>query len=168
MDSAFNIKTTVLQAYDDYAGMIYRHCIFRVFDADVAEDYTQETFLRLHEYLYAGHEVDHMKSFLYRTANNLIIDNVRKKHDMSLDTLMHTGYNPEGSSEETLMNGVDARLVFDVMRQIEEEYRTPVLMRYVENLKPREIAEILDTSQNIVSVRIHRGIKKVQAIVEKR
>jgi DNA-directed RNA polymerase specialized sigma24 family protein len=38
-------------------------------------------------------------------------------------------------------------------------------MRYVDNLEPKSIAEILGDSENAVSVRLHRGINKLQELM---
>ena len=40
-------------------------------------------------------------------------------------------------------------------------------MRFIDELSPKEIAAILGVSENVVSVRIHRGIKKLRQLVEK-
>ena len=76
---------TFLTAYDKYADAIYRHCFFRVFSKEKAEELTQETFMRTWQYLEDGKEVLNLRAFLYRVANNLIIDHSRKKKEERLD-----------------------------------------------------------------------------------
>ena len=39
-------------------------------------------------------------------------------------------------------------------------------MRYVDELKPREISDLIEESENVVSVRIHRGIAMLKAYTE--
>ncbi len=39
-------------------------------------------------------------------------------------------------------------------------------MRYINDLSPKEIAEILEESENAISVRIHRGIQKMRLLLE--
>src|SRR3990167_9783866 len=74
-----------LDAYQQYVDAIYRHCYFRVYNKDLAEDLTQETFIKTWKYIAEGKEIKNIKAFLYRVAVNLIIDNSRKKIALVLD-----------------------------------------------------------------------------------
>jgi len=40
-------------------------------------------------------------------------------------------------------------------------------MRYLEDLSPKDIANVVGETENVISVRIHRGIKKLKMILEK-
>jgi len=153
---------TILEAYDKYADAIFRHCQYRIFDRETAKDIMQETFLHLYQYLKKGNQIKYLQSFLYRTANNLIIDNQRKKKEVSLDQMLEQNYNPQISSQKELNDGVDLSLVTAKIEQMNDDYRLPLFMRYVDNLSPKEIAKILNLSENVVSVRIHRGLKKIK------
>ena len=81
-----------LKAYDAYSESIYRHCFFRVWRKGRAEELLQETFLRLWTYLIKGNKVENIRALLYKIANNLIIDESRKKKEESLDQILE---NPE-------------------------------------------------------------------------
>jgi RNA polymerase sigma-70 factor (ECF subfamily) len=77
-----------LAAYDNYADAIYRHCFYRVFSKPLAEELTQDTFMKTWKYLEGGKQVENLRAFLYRVANNLIIDHSRKKKEERLDALL--------------------------------------------------------------------------------
>lgn len=158
------INDRVLEAYDSHADSIYRFCLYRVFDKETAEDFTQETFLRLFEYLSKGNDIKHIKSFLYRTANNIIIDYSRKHKDISLDNLIEKGFDP---AQTSMSQTFDEKRLIEIIKRIGEDYSIPLLMRYVEDLKPKEIAIILGKSQNEISVKIYRGLKKLKRILAK-
>lgn len=154
-----------LAAYDQFADAIFRHCYFRVFNRDRAKDLMQETFTRAWEYLAEGKRVDNLRAFLYRVATNLIIDEARKKKAVSLETLAEEGFDPP-AEDGRLIEGIDARLILRFLKEIEPAYREVVAMRYLEGLSPKEIAEALNENENAVSVRIHRGIKKLRVAIE--
>jgi len=83
----------------------------------------------------------------------------------SLETLREDGFDP-GVEDEALGRDVIAEEnVLNVLKDVEEPYRTAVVMRFIEGLEPREIAEALGESANVVSVRITRGLKKLSSLL---
>jgi len=74
-------------AYDLYADAIFRHCYFRVNDREKAVDLMQETFMKTWEYLASGKKVTNLRAFLYRSANNLIVDQARRAKLRQEDSL---------------------------------------------------------------------------------
>lgn len=151
-----------MQVYDDLADAIFRHCYYRVSDRDVAKDLLQETFTRTWEYIGKGGDIKNIKAFLYRVANNLIIDRFRKKKDLSLDELQEKGFDPGFEEKETLHNILDGKYALKILKKMDLKYRQAITMRYVNDLSPREIAAELSESENTISVRVHRGLKKLR------
>lgn len=154
-----------LEAYEAYADAIFRHCFFRMSDRERALDISQETFTRAWEYIAKGGEIKNMKAFLYRIANNLIVDTFRKKKTSSLDELQEDGFDPQDMTILPRGEALDARQALRVLDQLDPTYRDVITLRYVDDLSPREIAEVLHQSENVVSVRIHRGLKKARQIL---
>ena len=62
---------------EEYYDDIYRYCFFRMRDRSLAEDLTQETFLRFLE-TSAYHDRGKPLAFLYTIARNLCIDHIRR------------------------------------------------------------------------------------------
>lgn len=162
-----NTETQFLKAFDDYADALFRHCFFRVSDRDTAKDLVQDTFTRAWDHARDEKEVRDYRAFLYRIANNLITDFYRKKKAVSLEELgdkeKNTLFYDERGAREV---EDDARRVLREIKKLPEEYQKVVTMRYVDELSPKEIAMILDESENAVSVRIHRGVEKLRAIFQ--
>ena len=67
-------ETAYREAFETLADPLFRHAFFRLSDRERAYDLVQEAFLKTWDHLVAGGEVRHFRSFLYRTLNNLIID----------------------------------------------------------------------------------------------
>lgn len=154
-----------VKAYDELADAIFRHCWFRIGDRERAKDLMQETFTRSWQYITQGTPVNNLKPFLYRVANNLIIDEYRKKRELSLDSLMADGFEPGFNEIKNTEQTIDAKLALNVINQLDEKYREAILMRYVDELSPKEIAEITGENENNVSVRIHRGLKQLKELL---
>ncbi len=154
-----------LKAYDGLSDAIFRHCYFRIGDRERAKDLMQDTFVKTWQYISQGKKVDNLKSFLYRVANNLIIDEYRKKKESSLDTMMADGFDPGFDDRKKNEQAIDAKQVIDTINQLDEKYREVILMRYIDELSPKEIAEITRENENNVSVRLHRGLKQLKEIL---
>ncbi len=165
-----NIRERFLDVYDRYADAIYRHCFFRVFSKPRAEELMQETFLRAWEYLGKGSEVRNMKAFLYRIATNLIIDESRKRKEVSLEALAESSheFEPSSDGERDMERQVFIREIFEEFRRLGSGEQSLLVMRYVDDLDPKEIAEILGVSANNVSVRLNRALGKVKGKMQRK
>jgi len=162
-----NGEKDYLAAYDAYADALFRHARFRVRDKSTAEDLVQETFTRAWVHIAKGGEpVRNIRAFLYRILGNLIIDRARKAKEESLDALLDDGFQVAGDVGATADVASDARRAVEALGRLDEPYRTAVAMRFLDDLPPREIAEILGVSAVVVSVRIHRGVAKLRHLIE--
>lgn len=155
-----------LDAYQQHADAIFRHCYFRVYNKDLAEDLTQETFIKTWRYITEGKEIKNIKAFLYRVAVNLIIDHSRKKKLLALDDLKEKEVSVRlYSTESTLIDAFETKEIVKTLEDLEEKYRQVIVMRYINELSPPEIAEVLGISTNAVSVKINYAMKKLREII---
>ncbi len=155
-----------LAAYDEYADAVYRFCAMKVSDRDIARDLTQETFTRAWDYVVKGNTVDQWKAFLFRTAYNLIVDTYRKKKTVSLDQMVedHDFAIPDADDVRSIERA-EAKRMRAAIERLDETYRDIVLLRFTEDLPPREIARIMNLSENVISVRLHRGVKILRELL---
>jgi RNA polymerase sigma-70 factor (ECF subfamily) len=170
-----DLRQRFSDAYERYSDELFRHCSLRLSDRERALELTQECFLKTWQYIERGEKVEEFRPFLYRTLRNLIIDEYRRKKLRSLEAML------EGSEEtnvETLMpqdesNTLESAIerfegsrALTALQELPDLYREVLVLRFVESLSPKEIAEIVEESENAVSVRIHRGLKKLRALLE--
>jgi RNA polymerase sigma-70 factor (ECF subfamily) len=160
-----NKKTKVfLSAYDKFADQIFRYCYFRIRDREIARDIVQDVFVKTWAYQKEDREIDNMKAFLFRTAHNCIVDNLRKKKEVSLDNLMEKGFDKETDAHKKIFSTVEFGHITSRMNKMDDKYKEAVLMRYVDGLKPKEISAIIGETENVISVRIHRGIEQLKKL----
>lgn len=159
-----------LKAYEEYSEALFRHSYFRVYNRDRAKEVVQETFMKAWDYVREGNEVENMRAFLYQVATNIIIDEARKKKkrvEVSLENLQEGyGFDPGEDTRERMIDKLEGKLIMGFLNDLDEKYREAVYMRYIDNLQPREIALITGESENVVSVRIHRGLKRLRRIID--
>jgi RNA polymerase sigma-70 factor (ECF subfamily) len=165
------------EAYERYSDELFRHASLRLSDRDRALELTQETFLKTWDYIRQGGEVRDVRPFLYRTLHNLIIDEYRRRKSVSLEAMVEKGGEDGGGVEallpaddsnslEAAIERFDGARALDALKQLPDSYREVVSMRYVDSLSPKEIAEAIGETENAVSVRIHRGLKKLKDLLE--
>lgn len=160
-----NIEQQFLEAYNAYAEAIFKHCYYRLFNRDRAKELMQETFLRAWEQVTQGVPIRNLRALLYKIALNLVIDETRKKKMTSLDSLQEQGFDPGHSPEGKLINKLDADHLKTLVAQLEPDYQTVIMMRYIDELAVTEIAEILGITANVASVRLHRGLAQLKKIL---
>ena len=168
-------EKTFVDAFEAHADALFRHAFFRLSDRERAYDLTQDTYLKAWDYVAKGGTVKQYKSFLYHILHNLIIDEYRKKSPRSLDELLEDETTAgaievklsEGSVRETEETLDELALIERVRSRISElpdDYRIALTFRFVDGLSIGEIADTIDVSENVVSVRIHRGIVKLRTL----
>lgn len=158
-------ETAFLAAYDEHADALFRFCYAFTGRRDDAKDAVQETFTRTWSYLVSGKRVDQMKPFLYRTARNMLIDRARKAREHSLEQLQEAGWDvADERTPDPLLSAEAARAV-RLAAGLEPAQRDALLMRYIEDMPPREIARVVGGGENAVSVRIHRALQKLRVLM---
>ncbi len=134
---------------------IYRYCYYKVHHVQLAEDITQETFLRCFEH--AGGEVDGRPlAYLYTVARNLCIDELRKKRLDGLFTDL-----PGESPENGMVDAVALRQALTALTAREREL---VLLRYVNEVPLTDLAKFYGSSR----FALYRELKKILKKLERR
>jgi RNA polymerase sigma-70 factor, ECF subfamily len=162
------LKKDFHEAYELHADALFRFSYYKLSDREKAKDIVQDTFVRFWEYVAADGHVENVKAFLYRIANNAIIDNYRKKKELSLDLLEDDGFDPaDQDSHHKMARSLDSQTALRLVNELSEIDRTIILMRYVDGLSVKEISEVIDERENTISVKIHRALKQLQELFEK-
>ncbi|MGA1845266.1 MAG: RNA polymerase sigma factor [bacterium] len=161
-----------------YKGALFNLAYRLSHDRDMAEDMAQEAFVRAYENL---HRFDRKRSFftwLYTICTNVTINELKRRersreaghwegpqarYEVEHFDRPSTGRLAEG--EKRIEKKREQALIDQLLRQIPEEYRTAVILRYQEELSYLEIAEILNISLSLAKVRVHRGIEKLRTLL---
>ncbi len=163
-----------LAAFDEYGDALFRHAVIRLSDRERAIDVVHDTYTKVWSYMRSGHQIDSFRPFLYKVLNNLIIDEYRKRKESSLDAILEADGVDEGDfaelttdTIESLSATIDGRLAFDQLPRLPDKYREVITLRFVDGLGPKEISELIEESESVVSVRLFRGLKRLRQLVEK-
>lgn len=169
------IEQSFREAFDRHSDELFRHASMRLSDRDRALELTQECFLRAWQYASRGEEIREIRPFLFRTLRHLIIDEYRKHKSYSLDEMLEDDEGgqmeknlprDDTNTLEAAFDRFDGKRALSAIQMLPDLYREVIVLRYVQSLSISEIAEMTGESDNVVSVRIHRGLKKLHALLE--
>lgn len=145
---------------EQYYDKIYRYCYFKVNNKTLAEDLTQETFLR-----FLGSESIYPDRYLYTIARNLCIDEYRKKKPELSDI--------EDNLEELwIQNGfenaiVDKLHVKQALDKLPDEERELLILRYVNDEPMSEICKLTGISRFAVYRRLKEAKSRLSVLLER-
>jgi len=162
-----------LKAFEEYNDALFRHAKLRISNRERAVDLVHDTYTKVWAYIKDGYEIENFRPFLYKVLNNLIIDEYRKKKESSLDALLEIDGVDEGSfdelsesSVESMAATIDGQKAFAMLEDLPVQYKEVIIMRFVDQLGPREISELIEESENVISVRIHRALRLLRKRIE--
>lgn len=162
------IKKEFTALYEKENNALFRFCLWRVSNRETALELTQETFARLWSRMAGGRIIEYPLAFIYTTARHLIIDWYRKSKSSSLEALTDNEERPFDPRDERALDlmemSVDAKRALALIDKLEDQYREVLYLNFVEELPPREIAVILNTTPNAVSIRLSRGLDALRRL----
>ncbi len=134
---------------------IYRYCYFKLKNQHLAEDITQETFLRFFEnssYKDNGRPL----AYLYTIARNLCIDEFRKVHIEELkDEITQNGFEDAVVQKENL---------YQAMESLSKEEQELLLLRYVNELSFADLSKMYGKSR----FALYRELSKITSKLGRR
>lgn len=128
---------------------------------EVAEDITQQVFLKIFTSVENFRGEAKITTWLYRITVNACIDEQRKTRRLSFfaDLLGFREPRVKRNQDEKIHRREISGEVQKAVGTIDVKFRLPIVLKYVENLSYREIAEVLDISEGTVASRLNRGHK---------
>lgn len=149
--SAF--KTLYFRYYD----ALIRFIFIRSGSSEFAEDGVQEIFTRLWNSRRNLDESQSIKAYLYRIANNLLIDHYRKRS--SEKTYLFETDPPDGDDEEKLQEKIDIQ---SAIQALPETVRDVFILNRYQGLSYSEIAETFGISVKTVEKRMSQALDRLR------
>ena len=141
------------EIYKQYSNTVYKYLFCLTHNEDVAEDLTQEVFTRFFSNLYRYKEYGKVKNYLYTIAGNTVKNYYKKKKDIPSEELLKSEGRSKNHVEE-----IGVRLTIEqAVRKLPEEIRETAVLYFFQELKQREIAELLHIKLSLVKYRIGRA-----------
>lgn len=145
-------------------GDIYRFCCWKTHDHVQAQDITQDTFLRFMDAAESYADIKKPKALLYTIAKNLCLNWLKGKPPLSLDAQDTT----DTPAEDDFANeSVQKICLSDAVSTLPDDQQEILLLRYGQDLKVSEIAEILGLSRFQVMYRERCALDRLRKIIRK-
>jgi RNA polymerase sigma-70 factor (ECF subfamily) len=169
------------QAFDTllnrYQNRLYSYIFFIVKSTELAEDIFQETFVKAIMTIKQGRYTENGKfpAWLTRIAHNLIIDNYRQERnenvisndDSEIDLLNNMKLS-EGTIEMEIINEQIHDDVRHLVKQLPDNQREVIYMRFYQDLSFKEIADITGVSINTALGRMRYAILNLRRMAEEK
>ena len=139
---------------------IYRYCYFKMYDDQIAQEITQETFLRFYKQgLNLGSDKE--LPYLYTIAKNLCIDHFRRRTTESLEEITEEVID---DPTEDLISNLTLRMIMSKLPEDEQEL---IFLRYVNEISVTAICKITGLSRFAVYRRLSKSLKWLKEELKK-
>ena len=156
------------QVYHKYHREIYLYLYSLCKNHEVAEDLTQETFLKAMLSLSETHA--NIRAWLYLVARNLYFNYSKKENrNVLLDEgEMESAFYVDSAKEtlERILTDERRRLLYQELKKLDERSREILTLQYFCNLSQKEIAALLKLNPENVRVLSYRGKRRLKEYME--
>jgi RNA polymerase sigma-70 factor, ECF subfamily len=147
----------------------YRMALRCVADPEMAREAVQIAFIAVFDRLEQLQQPEKFAGWLYRTVINCCRMEQRKQRRARIDP-METAPVQAGESQRAdrdLHLEERNRLLMDAVWKLPDDQRTVLILKELEDMKFREIAEVLAVPENTVKTRLYTALKNLKQILEK-
>jgi len=154
------------ELYERYYERIYRYVYHRVGNAPDAEDVTAMIFMKALEAMPTYQlRRSSFAPWLFRIARNAVIDHYRRGRKQSpLDEVEF--YSKDGDPALDVLTAERRAELRSLVEHLSDDQRDVVLMRYSADLSFPEIATTLNKNEPAVRMLLHRGLRKLKAVMD--
>jgi RNA polymerase sigma-70 factor (ECF subfamily) len=154
------------ELYERYVERIYKYVRVRVTEQTIAEDITENVFLRAFEAIERYQERGYaFSAYLYRIAQNQLVDYYRKRKDEApIELADHTAADTPSLDERVIQ--IDrVREVQRALDRLPNDYQEVIRLRVLMEMPTPEVAEWLDRSEGAIRVLLHRALNALREAV---
>ena len=152
------------QLYEMYYERIFRFCVHRLFNKEIAEDVTSTVFLhvarRIHSF--KGRTEDDFRNWLYAIAANHTNAYIRKssRRKQLLANVAAAMTATDNTTDDP--SEPDWPRLYAAILKLKPTHQTIVTLRFFENANFEQIAKIINAKEATVRVTLHRILKKLR------
>ncbi len=153
---------------DKYQEKVYWVIRRMVIEHDSADDIAQETFVKVWKNIESFKGDSKLYTWIYRIATNEALNHLRKKK--------RRFFLPIGDVEHELSSSLDTDIYYSgdqiqlklqkALLKLPEKQRLVFNMKYFEEMKFKDIAEVMDVSVGSLKAQYHHAVKKIEKFIQ--
>lgn len=150
-----------------YQERVYWHIRKMVLDHDDADDVVQEVFIKVWKNLHSFRADSKLYTWIYRIATNECLNFLKKKRRASFFSI--------GDFEDSLVSKLDHSVTVDgdqiemklqkALLKLPDKQRLVFNMKYFDEMKYEDMAEITGTSVGSLKASYHHAVKKIEEFI---
>jgi RNA polymerase sigma-70 factor (ECF subfamily) len=144
------------QLFEQYHAPILNYLHRMVSDRALAEDLTQDTFIKAYNALPRTKPDLAFKAWLYRIATNTAISHLRRGKIIKWLPFLTDRETPDEHIEKSVTRKMD---ISEALSKLPQHYATALLLRHYQGLSLAETAQALDVTENAAKLRLFRARK---------
>ncbi|MCA0972567.1 sigma-70 family RNA polymerase sigma factor [Halobacillus litoralis] len=165
-ESSNDMNQRVEQWITDYGHDLKWLAYSYVKDHSLAEDITQETFIKAYQKFSTFKEQSSVKTWLYKITINLCKDYLKSSYMKRVvkkgAELFRSLPSSQSTPEEYILSLSEDEELLDHIMRLESKYREVIILYYFEEFDTKELAEVIQTSTNTVKTRLRRARQLLQ------
>lgn len=149
--------------FDRYQLRIFNFLARMTMDRDLAEDLTQNVFLRILKYKNSYREGSKFQSWIYQVARNVFSDHYqvhKNRYSQFVDVEKVSERMADLNEQEELDE--KEKLLHRSLAKLDKEQRELLILTRFQHMKYEEVAQIMETSVANIKVKVHRAILKLR------
>ncbi len=161
-----------IDIYDRYHSDLYRFIYYKIGSREESQDLTSMVFLKTWNHIQNKSLVDSntLRALVYKIARNAIIDHYRQGKDKieSLDdedNPIHIIDEKQDPAKE-LDDSLELERLSHLIRQLKEEYREIIVLKFINELELDEISDVTGKSKGSLRVTLHRALKSLKDLIK--
>jgi len=144
------------QLFEQYHAPILNYLHRMVSDRALAEDLTQDTFIKAYNALPRTKPDLAFKAWLYRIATNTAISHLRRGKIIRWLPFLTDRESPDEHIEKSVTRKMD---ITEALSKLPQHYATALMLRHYQGLSLAETAQALDVTENAAKLRLFRARK---------
>jgi RNA polymerase sigma-70 factor (ECF subfamily) len=165
MQGKDNARTRFNRLVGEYSKDVFRYAFWLCRDKTMAEELSQETFMRAWKSIDSLQDDKAAKSWLFTIVRR---ENARQYERKRLDMVDDVDFDRVGATREEYDTSTEAFVLRRALAELPEEYREPLVLQVIGGYSTEEIANQLGIKAGAVMTRLFRARKKLREMLGER
>jgi RNA polymerase sigma-70 factor (ECF subfamily) len=151
--------------FDKYHRRLFNYFLYATGNREASDDLVQDVFLRMLKYRRSYRKEGAFRVWLFTIARNARTDYYRKRGKRH-EPIEKAGdvIDREPTAEEKIEKADDTAILKKALKSLPDDMREVLVLSRFQNLRYREIGQVLKCSENAVKIRVYRAMKELTAI----